>query len=375
MTASQTYPRTGRAGRVLPAALAGLAAVSLLTGCGYGSKAPKNDAAPAAAASGAKLSADTVKIGYFANLTHGTALVGLQEGLFQRELGGTRIKTQVFNAGPSEIEALNAGSIDIGWIGPSPAINGYTQSGGSSLRIVGGSASGGVDLVVNPDKVKSLDDLRGKRIATPQLGNTQDVALLNYLASKGYKEDAQSGAGDVSVVRTDNKVTPDAYSSGSIDGAWVPEPTASTLVARGAKVLLDEKDLWPDRQFVITNIIVSQKFLKEHPDVVEAVLRGSVKTNAFIKANPAKAEQDANDAIKAAGGNALPAKVLDPAWQSIDFIDDPLAATLQAEADHAVTAGLLKKPNIAGIYDLTLLDKVLQEAGRPAVADAGLGTK
>lgn len=378
MAPSPTHPRprpnAGRARRALPAALAGLTAVSLLTACSYGSKAPKNDAAPAAAASGAKLSADTVKIGYFANLTHGTALVGLQEGLFQKELGGTGIKTQVFNAGPSEIEALNAGSIDIGWIGPSPAINGYTQSGGANLRIIGGSASGGVELVVNPAKVKSLDDLKGKKIATPQLGNTQDVALLNYLATKGFKEDAQSGAGDVSVVRTDNKVTPDAYSSGSIDGAWVPEPTASTLVAKGAKVLLDEKDLWPDRQFVITNIIVSQKFLKAHPDVVEAVLRGSVKTNAFIKQNPAKAEQDANDAIKTAGGNALPAAILDPAWKSIDFTDDPLASTLQAEADHAVTAGLLKKPNIAGIYDLTLLDKVLKEAGRPAVADVGLGT-
>ncbi|WP_344447342.1 ABC transporter substrate-binding protein, partial [Kitasatospora nipponensis] len=204
-------------------------------------------------------------------------------------------------------------------------------------------------------------------------GNTQDVALLNYLVGKGYEEDAQSGAGDVSVVRTDNKVTPDAYASGSIDGAWVPEPTASALVAKGAKVLLDEKDLWPNKQFVITNIIVSQKFLTAHPDVVEAVLRGSVNTNAFITANPDKAKQDANDAIKAAGGNALAANILDPAWKSIDFLNDPLAATLQSEADHAVNAGLLKKPDINGIYDLTLLNKVLKAAGQPAVQDAGLG--
>ncbi|GAA4995034.1 hypothetical protein GCM10025734_25450 [Kitasatospora paranensis] len=201
------------------------------------------------------------------------------------------------------------------------------------------------------------------------------MALLNYLATKGYKVDAQSGAGDVSVVRTDNKVTPDAYKSGSIDGAWVPEPTASKLVTLGAKVLLNEKEVWPEGKFVITNIIVSQKFLKEHPDVVEAVLRGSVNTNAFIKANPEKAKADANAAIKEAAGNALDAKILDPAWQDIDFLDDPLANTLQAEADHAVTAGLLKKPNLAGIYDLTLLDKVLQAQGKPAVADAGLGTK
>jgi NitT/TauT family transport system substrate-binding protein len=184
----------------------------------------------------------------------------------------------VFNAGPSEIEALNSGSVDIGWIGPSPAINGYTKADGRNLRIIGGSASGGVKLVVNPKKIRTLDDVKGKRIATPQLGNTQDVAFLNWIAERGWKVDAESGKGDVSVVRTDNKVTPDAYRSGSVDGAWVPEPTASKLVAEGAKVLLDEADLWPDKKFVITNVIVSQKFLKEHPDVVEAVLRGSVRT-------------------------------------------------------------------------------------------------
>ncbi|MFI6447060.1 aliphatic sulfonate ABC transporter substrate-binding protein [Kitasatospora sp. NPDC050543] len=380
---SAARPLAGRFRRPAVAAVAGLTAVSLLTACGYGSKSADKaagagstgSAAGPAPASGAKLSASTVRIGYFANLTHGTALVGLKEGLFQKELGATEVKTQVFNAGPAEIEALNAGSIDIGWIGPSPAINGFTKSEGQSLRIIGGSASGGVKLVVNPDKVSSLDDLKGKKIATPQLGNTQDVALLNYLAGKGFKVDANSGGGDVSVVRTDNKVTPDAYKSGSIDAAWVPEPTASKLVTLGGKVLLNEKSLWPDDKFVITNLIVSQKFLKEHPDVVEAVLRGSVNTNAFIKANPDQAKADANAAIKDAAGNALEPAVLDPAWQDIDFLDDPLATTLQSEADHAVTAGLLKKPNLAGIYDLTLLNKVLKEQGRPAVADAGLGTK
>ncbi|MFD7903920.1 aliphatic sulfonate ABC transporter substrate-binding protein [Kitasatospora sp. NPDC059722] len=374
-------PNAGRIRRAAAAAVAGLATVALLSACSYGSKAEgkssgdAGSSAAGASAAGDKLSADTVKIGYFANLTHGTALVGLQEGLFQKELGATKIKTQVFNAGPAEIEALNAGSIDIGWIGPSPAINGYTKSDGKSLRIIGGSASGGVKLVVNPDKVSSLDDLKGKKIATPQLGNTQDVALLNYLAGKGYKVDPSTGAGDVSVVRTDNKVTPDAYKQGSIDGAWVPEPTASKLVTLGAKVLLNEKDLWPDKKFVITNIIVSQKFLKEHPDVVEAVLRGSVNANAFIKANPDKAKADANEAIKKESGSALEPAILDPAWADIDFLDDPLAGTLQAEADHAVTAGLLKKPNLNGIYDLGPLNKVLAAKGQAPVADAGLGAK
>ncbi len=314
-----------------------------------------------------------MRLGYFPNLTHGTALVGVQEGLFQKELGGTRIKTSTFNAGPSEIEALNAGSIDIGWIGPSPSINGYTKSGGRNLRIVGGSASGGVKLVVDPGKIKTLDDLKGKKIATPQLGNTQDVAFLNWIAEKGWKVDAQSGKGDVSVVRTNNKVTPDAYKSGSIDGAWVPEPTASRLVAQGAKVLLDEADLWPDEKFVITNVIVRQEFLEKHPDVVEAVLRGSVKTNAWINTNPGKAKASANTALEKLSGKALPADVIDPAWKSIVFLDDPLAATLESQAEHAVQAGLLDEPDLHGIYDLTLLNKVLRAEGEKEVDDAGLG--
>ncbi|WP_328768072.1 ABC transporter substrate-binding protein [Streptomyces sp. NBC_00286] len=348
----------------------------LLTACGYGADSADDDKQTEVAANAKKIDGlDEVKIGYFPNLTHATALVGVQGGLLQKELGGTKIKPSTFNAGPSEIEALNAGSIDIGWIGPSPAINGYTKSNGKSLRIISGSASGGVKLVVNPDKIKSLDDVKGKKIATPQLGNTQDVAFLNWIAEKGWKVDPQSGGGDVSVVRTDNKITPDAYKSGSIDGAWVPEPTASKLVAEGGKVLLDEADLWPDKKFVITNIIVSQKFLKEHPDVVEAVLRGSVKTNAWINANPEKAKAAANEALKEESGKALPAEVIDPAWKSITFLDDPLAATLNTEAEHAVKAGLLEKPDLKGIYDLAPLNKVLKAEVKDEIDDAGLGAE
>jgi NitT/TauT family transport system substrate-binding protein len=155
----------------------------------------------------------------------------------------------------------------------------------------------------------------------------------------------------------------------------VPEPTASKLVAEGAKVLLDESALWPDEKFVITNIIVSQKFLKEHPDVVEAVLRGSVKTNEWINANPEEAKASANAALKKLSGKALPAEVIDPAWESITFLDDPLAATLDTQAKHAVKAGLLEEPNLKGIYDLAPLNKILKAEGKDTVDDAGLGTK
>ncbi|ANP50273.1 NitT/TauT family transport system substrate-binding protein [Streptomyces griseochromogenes] len=357
--------------------IAALAALPLLTlaACGYGSQA-KDDSTAKIAAGAKKIDGlGSVRIGYFGNLTHATALVGNQKGFFQKELGATKADYQLFNAGPSEIEALNSGSVDIGWIGPSPAINGYTKSDGKNLRIIGGSASGGVKLVVDPKKIKSLKDVKGKRIATPQLGNTQDVAFLNWVAQQGWKVDAQSGKGDVSVVRTDNKVTPDAFRSGSVDGAWVPEPTASKLVAEGGKVLLDESALWPDKKFVITNIIVSQKFLKEHPKAVEAVLKASVETNKWINAHPDEAKAAANKQLEADSGKALPADVLDPAWKSVRFTDDPLAATLNTEARHAVQAGLLENPKLDGIYDLTLLNKVLVAAGERSVSDAGLGAK
>ncbi|MFC9295457.1 aliphatic sulfonate ABC transporter substrate-binding protein [Streptomyces sp. NPDC057011] len=375
LATGNTTRKTIRRGVVAAAALPLL--IGALASCGYGSEAKKTEDKPAnaAATDGQKLSASEVRIGYFPNLTHATALVGLQEGLIQKELGGTTIKPQSFNAGPSEIEALNGGSLDIGFIGPSPSINGYVKSKGSNLRIISGSASGGVKLVVNPEKIKTLDDLKGKKIATPQKGNTQDVAFLNWIAEKGWSVDPESGKGDVSVVRTDNKVTPDAFKEGSIDGAWVPEPTASKLVSDGGSVLLDETSLWPDKKFVITNVIVSQKFLKEHADVVEAVLKGTVKTNEWINANPDKAKASANAKLAAEGGKPLDAKVIDPAWSSILVTDDPLASTLQKQAEYAVKAKLIEQPDLAGIYDLTLLNKVLKAAGKPEVSDAGLGAK
>ncbi|MFE0580989.1 aliphatic sulfonate ABC transporter substrate-binding protein [Streptomyces sp. NPDC058874] len=351
--------------------------IGALASCGYGSQAEDtgDDTANAAASNGRKLSASEVRIGYFPNLTHATALVGLQEGLIQQELGATRIKPQVFNAGPSEIEALNGGSLDIGFIGPSPSINAYVKSKGRNLRIISGSASGGVKLVVNPDKVKTLDDLRGKKIATPQKGNTQDVAFLNWISERGWTVDPESGKGDVSVVRTDNKVAPDAFRQGSVDGAWVPEPTASKLVSDGGSVLLDETDLWPEKTFVITNVIVSQKFLREHPDVVEAALAGTVKTNEWINANPEKAKASANAKLAADSGRGLDPKVIDPAWPSIEITDDPLASTLRTQSEWAVKAGLIEQPDLTGIYDLTLLNKVLKAAGKPEVPDAGLGAE
>lgn len=341
--------RRSAAGLVLAGALLG----TTLSGCG-----------DPAGAGGRPV---TLRLGHFANLTHATAIVGVEKGIFARELGAdVRLSVKTFNAGPSAVEALFSGAVDATYIGPNPAINAWAQSKGRAVRIVAGSASGGVFLVTRPE-ITSVDRLRGTVVATPQLGNTQDVALRHWLKGHGLGT-TREGGGDVQIKPQDNAVTVNAFSSGAIDGAWVPEPTASRLVAAGGRVLLDERTLWPDGKFVITHLLVSTTFLRDHPDVVKKLIRGSVKANAFINANPAQAQQAVSTGIGRLSGKPLDAGLTAEAWKSITFLDDPLADSLRVGARHAREVGLLNPVDLNGIYDLRLLNEVLAEQG---IAEVG----
>lgn len=358
--------------------LAVLPVFAVLSACGYGSDKKDDTAKPAAQASGGQSSAGTsaseIRLGFFANVTHATPLVGLKEGFYQKELGATSVKTQVFNAGPAAIEALKGGSIDATYIGPNPSISGFTSTNGELLRIVAGTTSGGASLVVKPG-INAAADLKGKKIASPQLGGTQDVAVRSWLAQQGLKTDTKGG-GDVSIVPTDNAQTLALFKSGELDGGWLPEPWATRLVQEaGAKVLVDERTLWPEGKFVTTNLIVRKKFLDEHPDTVEALIKGQIATTSWIQANPDKAKTDVNDQLTAFTQKGLAPAVIDNAWKNIEVTNDPLATSLLKLKDDGVKAGITKDADIHGIYDLTLLNKVLQAAGQPTVADAGLGAK
>src|SRR5687767_7770542 len=208
-------------------------------------------------------------------MTHATAIVGTEKGIFAEKLGANKLNTKTFNAGPDVVTAILAGALDASYIGPNPAINAFAQSNGEAIRIISGATSGGAFLVVKPE-INSAADLKGKKIATPQLGNTQDVALRFWLKQQGFKTDAQGG-GDVSVLPQDNAQTLETFKSGAIQGAWVPEPWGTRLIQEGGgKVLLDEKTLWPNGQFVTTHLIVSTKFLKNHPDAVKRLVEGQV---------------------------------------------------------------------------------------------------
>ncbi len=310
-----------------------------------------------------------IRLGYFPNITHSQALIGIARGDFQQALGSkVHIEPTVFNAGPSVIEALFAEQIDLAYVGPNPAINGYVQSQGQALRVISGATSGGAAFIVRPSAaIRTASDLHGKRLATPQLGNTQDVALRAYLASHGL-ETVEHG-GDVTIVPTANPQILDLFKLGQIDGAWVPEPWASRLMVEGqGELFLDERDLWPNGDFVTANIIVRTAFLEEHPDLVRAWLDAHVSVTQWILDHPEEAQTLVNSEIERLTGNRLPDEVITLAWSRLRPTWDPIASSLLASAQAAFEAGFLSEPpDLSGIYDLTLLNDVLESRGLPHV--------
>jgi NitT/TauT family transport system substrate-binding protein len=345
--------------RALALAATAIVAAGSLAACG-------GDDDNAASASG---EAKTIRLGYFPNITHAPALVGVNKGFFQTALGSTKLEAKTFNAGPAAIEALFSGAIDATYIGPNPAINGWATSKGTALKIIAGSTSGGAGLVVKQG-INSVADLKGKKIATPQLGNTQDVALRAYLKSNGLNAD-QQGGGDVSILPQDNATAVQAFAQGAIDGAWVPEPNLSKMIIESkGKLLVNEKDLWPNGQFVTTHLIVTQKFLKDYPETVKKLLQGHIESVKYIQTNNADAQKAANAQLAALTGKPLKDEILTAAFKNLTFTDDPIASSLYASAQHAEDVGLLKPVDLKGIYDLGPLNELLKAAGQPEVSDA-----
>ncbi len=312
----------------------------------------------------------TLHLGYFPNLTHVVALVGAARGTFKDALGpNVNLETKTFNAGPALIEALFAGDIDIGYVGPSPAINGYVKSHGQALRIVAGAASGGALLIVRPEaNIQTAQDLANKKIADPQLGGTQDISLRYYLQQHGLQ--AADRGGNVQIIPTDNSTILTLFKQGKIDGAWVPEPWATRLVVEGkGKVFVDERTLWPDGKFITTDVVVRTAFLNAHPDLVNKFLQAHVDTIQYILSNPASAKSMVNTQIKLITGKALPSEEIDLAYRNLDITYDPLTSTLQESANRAFALGFLgsTKPDLNGIYYLGPLNQVLATKGLATV--------
>jgi NitT/TauT family transport system substrate-binding protein len=333
-------------------------ATMLLTGCSASADASSSGTSSSSASSlTGGTPASALRLGYFANVTHAPALAGLQEGILQKDLGSTKLTTEVFNAGPAEIEALSAGAIDAAYIGPSPSINSFIQSGGKSLRVVAGATSGGAALVVRKD-ITSAKELKGTTLATPQLGNTQDVALRTWLAGKGLHTSI-TGGGDVTITPTDNAQTLTLFQQGKIAGAWLPEPWVSQLVLNaGAHVLVNEASLWKSGDFATTVLVVNASFLAKHPQTVKKLVQGDVDSIAWLNGHKSENASVINAKLTADTGKGLSDAVLDRSLQYVTFTANPYADTFQTLVDHGVTAGTQKRGSIKGLFDLRLLNEI-----------------
>ena len=300
-------------------------------------------------------------LGFLTNITHASALVGLKEGFFTKDLGSAgTLKTTAFSTGTEETTALLAGQLDAAYVGPNPAINAWQKSSGSAIKIISGAATGGAS-VVTAKGITSAAQLKGKTLATPSLGNTQDVALRYWLKQNGLATTATGGGDAFIKPTTPNSAAVLEFKSGQIAGASEPAPYDIEMVKDGGTVLLSEPG-------VTTLLVVAQSFLSAHPAIVADLLKAQVQANDFIKSSPAAAQAAANAELAAFTGKALSASIIAAAFKEITFTDDPDASSLTTDASQAVSLGLLKPVNLSGIFDLGPLNTVLAAAGESPVS-------
>jgi NitT/TauT family transport system substrate-binding protein len=346
---------------------AGAAAITALA-VGCGSSATSSASGGSSSSSGSSSQHVTLRLGLLANITHASALIALNKGFFTKNLGdGVTLKTSVFSSGTDETTALLAGQLDAAYVGPNPAINAWQKSKGKAIKIISGAASGGAALVVK-SSINNVSQLKGQKVATPSLGNTQDVALRYYLKQHGLTT-TQTGGGDVAV--TPIKPNSDAvleFKSGQIAGGWEPAPYDDEMVEDGGHVLVNEASLWPGGKFVTTNLVVSQAFLAAHASVVSNLLKGQIEANNYIHSNLSGAEASANAELTTLLGKGLKSAPLAASFKEITFTNDPIASSLATDAKHAVAVGLLTPVNLNGIYDLGPLNALLKADGQPQVS-------
>lgn len=305
-----------------------------------------------------------LRIGYFPNINHAQAVIGIGNGDFQKVLGNNiEIKPLVFNAGPSAIEALFAKQVDVTYVGPNPAINGYVVSGGEDIRIISGASSGGAVFIIRADSgIESAKDFANKKFASPQLGNTQDVALRNYLIENGYK--TTENGGNVTVLPAKNPDILTLFLKKEIDGAWVPEPWGERLIKEAnGKLFLDERDLWPDGKFVTGLIVARSEYLKQNPDVIDKFLKAHIEETQWINNNKEEAVKAFNTELKKLTGQTIPEDTLKESLIRLELTYDPIQQSLYKSANDAFDIGFLgkTKPDLSNIFDLNIQNKILEE--------------
>lgn len=290
-----------------------------------------------------------IRVAFFPNISHAVPIVGIENGEFAKL--DVPIQTIIVDSGPQAIEALFANSVDIAYVGPSPFINGYVKSG-QGIKIISGAAHNGASLVIQQDsEISEISDLAGKKIAAPSIGNTQDVSLRYYLSEYDLRP-AEKG-GSVIIYNTANSETFTLFAKGDIDAAWVPEPTATILVEQlGGKRLLNEEDLWPNKQFPSVLLIGRTDFIEKHPDWIKGWLTAHKNTINWINQNPQKTETVFIDFYKKHTGKVLPENIVHGSFSHIMFTSDVDEVLMMTFAARAYELGYLGRSgyNIDGIF-------------------------
>ncbi|MDO4255436.1 MAG: ABC transporter substrate-binding protein [Kocuria sp.] len=326
--------------------------------------------------------AEQVTLGYFGNLTHGPALAGVEREFFRDALGETELKTQVFTTGPTTIEAMNSGEVDIAFMGPNPAINSFVQSGGQSVTVVAGATSGGAQFIVSDD-VSGEDDLAGRTFATPDFGGTQDVALRVWLKENGYEVDTGTPE-SVSITPMLSGQALQTFRQGSIDGFWGPQPWVTRMVQEeNGRVLVDERDLWPEGRYPTTVVAVRTDFMKEHPQTVQKMLSGLEDSVEYLNtAASSEVTKTLNDALKAARTEPLDQDTIEGSLEAMEWTTDPMESTYDTLLANGVEAGTTEQASLDGLVDTSLINTVREDHGlnpvgaAPAVpVPAGAGRK
>jgi sulfonate transport system substrate-binding protein len=343
---------------------AGLAAATAIAaGC--------STSASASGGSGSGSASDPVvlRLGFLTNITHAPALIGIAKGYFAKDLGkNVKLEFKPFSTGTEEGTALLAGQLDAAYVGPNPTLKAWQTSDGKLIKVISGAASGGAALVVKKG-INSPAQLKGQKLATPSLGNTQDVAL-RYWLKQHHLTSTQTGGGDVPITPvTPNSAAVLQFKSGQIAGGWEPAPYDIEMVQDGGHVLQNEAALWPNGQFVTTDLVVTQKFLSAHPSAVNGLLKGQIQANDYIHSDLSGAESAANAELSKLLGKGLDPSVVAASFKQITFTNDPVESSLAADAQHGVSIGLLSPvKDIPSLYDLAPLNALLKAAGEQQVS-------
>ena len=300
-----------------------------------------------------QINQDKIRVAFFPSIGHIIPIVGLEEKIFEKGIGEEKqIETKLFDSGPQVIESIFSGSIDVAYVGPGPIINGFLKSDGKDIKILSGAASGGASFIIQPNSgLESLENFDGKRIASPQISNSQDVSLRHYLESHGFKSVEKGGT--VFVLNISNPDIYTLFAKGDIDGAWVPEPWATILVQELDGIrLFNEEKLWPNEEFASVLLIVRTEYLENNPETIQKWVESHEKTVTWINSNPDKSKSLFSSFLIDYMGKSLPTKIIDESFSNISITSDPIKNSVIIFAERADSLGYLGRDgyNLDGIF-------------------------